>query len=72
MDMRLHWLQDCECQEQFRIYWRPRKLNYTDYWTKHHPAIHHTNVRREFLIPYLVVEMLRQEQTLNQPAAATA
>ena len=36
MDMRLHWLRDRECQEQFRIYWRPGKLNYADYWTKHH------------------------------------
>eukprot|EP00804_Cyclotella_cryptica_P028442 CCRYP_014211-RA/>CCRYP_014211-RA protein AED:0.38 eAED:0.38 QI:0/0/0/1/0/0/2/0/375 len=23
MDMRFHWLRDRECQEQFRIYWRP-------------------------------------------------
>ncbi len=37
MDMRFHWLQDRECQQQFRIYWRPGKLNYADYWTKHHP-----------------------------------
>jgi hypothetical protein len=21
MDMRFHWLQDQECQQQFRIYW---------------------------------------------------
>eukprot|EP00804_Cyclotella_cryptica_P005371 CCRYP_017428-RA/>CCRYP_017428-RA protein AED:0.30 eAED:0.30 QI:0/0/0/1/1/1/2/0/492 len=21
MDMRFHWLRDCECQDQFRIYW---------------------------------------------------
>jgi len=34
--MRFYWLRDQECQEQFRIYWRPNKLNYTDYWTKHH------------------------------------
>ena len=27
MDMRFHWLQDRECQKQFRIYWRPGKLN---------------------------------------------
>ena len=30
-DMRFHWLRDRECQEQFRIYWRPGKLNYADY-----------------------------------------
>ena len=70
MDMRFHWLRDRECQEQFRIYWRPGKLNYADYWTKHHPAKHHQNVRREFLTPYIVVEMLRQEQ--NQAIMAAA
>jgi hypothetical protein len=25
MDMRFHWLRDCEAQGQFRIYWRPGK-----------------------------------------------
>ena len=70
MDMRFHWLRDRECQEQFRIYWRPGKLNYADYWTKHHPAKHHQSVRREFLTPYIVVEMLRQEQ--NQAILAAA
>ncbi len=70
MDMRFHWLRDRECQEQFRIYWRPGKLNYADYWTKHHPEKHHRNVRREFLTPHYVVEMLRQEQSIQAAAAA--
>ena len=39
---------------------RPGKLNYADYWTKHHAAKHHKNVRKEFLTPHIVVEMLRQ------------
>eukprot|EP00804_Cyclotella_cryptica_P008938 CCRYP_012042-RC/>CCRYP_012042-RC protein AED:0.67 eAED:0.46 QI:0/-1/0/1/-1/0/1/0/100 len=46
MDMQFHWLRDRECQEQFRIYWRPGKLNYADYWTKHHPAAHHQHIQR--------------------------
>ena len=46
MDMRFHWLQDGEYQEQFQIYWRPGKLNYADYWTKHHTAKHNQNVRK--------------------------
>ncbi len=71
MDMRFHWLRDRECQEQFRIYWRPGKCNYADYWTKHHPAKHHQNIRREFITPYLVLEMLRLQQ-LNQKAATAA
>jgi hypothetical protein len=70
MDMRFHWLRDRECQEQFRIYWRPGKLNYTDYWTKHHPTKHHQNIRKEFITPQIVLEMLWQEQA--QVAAAAA
>ena len=66
MDMRFHWLRDRECQEQFRFYWRPGRLNYADYWTKHHSAKHHKGIRREFLTPYIVVEMLRQEQALRR------
>ena len=27
MSMRFHWLQDCKCQQQFRIYWQPGKIN---------------------------------------------
>jgi hypothetical protein len=61
MDMRFHWLRDRECQMQFRIYWRPGKLNYADYWTKHHPAKHHQNIRKEFITPQIVLKMLRQE-----------
>jgi hypothetical protein len=63
MDMRFHWLRDRECQKQFRIYWRPGKLNYADYWTKHHPGKHHRNIRKEFLTPVTILEMLRLEQS---------
>ena len=69
MDMRFHWLQDRECQQQFRIYWRPGKLNYADYWTKHHPTAHHRKIHKEFLTPYTVLEMLKIEQSLTARAA---
>ena len=72
MDMRFHWLRDRECQQQFRIYWRPGKMNYADYWTKHHPESHHKNIRQEFLTPTIVLEMLRLEQQQQQKAARAA
>jgi hypothetical protein len=28
MDMRFHWLCNQECQQQFRVYWLPGKVNY--------------------------------------------
>ena len=49
MDMRFHWLRDCEAQQQFKFIWRPGKTNLADYFTKHHPLAHHVNVRSEFL-----------------------
>ena len=69
MDMRFHWLQDQECQRQLRIQWRPGKLNYADYWTKHYSAAHHKNMRKEFLITLTVVEMLQLEQSKTAQAA---
>jgi hypothetical protein len=44
MDMRFHWLCNRECQQQFKFFWRPGKLNYADYWTKHHSAAYHINI----------------------------
>jgi hypothetical protein len=52
MDMRFHWLRDCSMQKQFRFYWRPGPTNYDNYWTKHHPAAHHRNMRPVFLTPF--------------------
>ena len=70
IDMRVHWLRDREFQRQLRIYWRPGKLNYADYWTKHHPTKHHQNMRKEFITPQIVLEMRRQERMSVAAAAA--
>ena len=40
-DMKWHWLRDKEVLEQLRVYWDSGKNNDTDYFTKHHPPIHH-------------------------------
>ena len=52
MEMHFHWLRDCIDQKQFRYFWRPGSTNYANYWTKHHPAAHHRNMRSIFLTPY--------------------
>jgi hypothetical protein len=44
MDMRFEWLLDRAQQGQFCIFWRPGKTNLADYFTKHHPPVHHCNV----------------------------
>ena len=58
MDMRFHWLRCRKNQEQFRFHWRPGTTNLADYWTKHHPGIHHKNFRREILTPVNKVQKL--------------
>jgi hypothetical protein len=61
MDMRFHWLRDRSTQNQFRFYWRPGTTNYADYWTKHHPAAHHRNMRTIFLTPFSQLLQLRKK-----------
>ena len=46
--------------QQFRFFWRAGKLNLADYWTKHHPAMHHKNMRNEFLTQKKILDELRQ------------
>ena len=72
MDMSFHWLQDYECQQQFRIYWRPGKFNYANYWTKYHQESLHRNMCEEFLMPFTMLEMLRIEQHHQHTKAARA
>jgi hypothetical protein len=68
MDMRFHWLRDREAQKQFRIYWRPGPTNRADFWTKHHPASVHQNIRPEYLTAFKVVEALRATQAKRHPS----
>jgi hypothetical protein len=63
MDMHFHWLRDCSInQKQFQFYWCPGPTNYADYWTKHHPVVHHRNIRPVFLTPYSQLLELRKKQ----------
>ena len=59
MDMRFHWLRCRENQKQFRTYWREGPTNRADYPTKHHPSVHHTEVRVLYLNP-IKLKVLKQ------------
>jgi hypothetical protein len=45
-------------------------MNYANYWTKHHPEAHDQNMQKEFLMPHIILKILRIEQ--QQYAAHTA
>lgn len=49
IDMRFYWIQDRVEQGQYHIYWAPANLNLADYFTKHHAAQHHRNMRKHYL-----------------------
>jgi hypothetical protein len=68
MDMRFHWLRDRERQKQFRFYWRPGKTNHADYWTKHNLPSHHVNMRKEFLTPAIILEMIQLKEVTARTA----
>jgi hypothetical protein len=47
--MRFYWIRDCVRQGQFHVYWKRGILNKADYFTKHHPATHHQQIRSSYL-----------------------
>jgi hypothetical protein len=49
IDMRFYWIRDRVRQGQFQIYWKKGILNRADYFTKHHPASHHQQIRSSYL-----------------------
>jgi hypothetical protein len=49
IDMRFYWIHNRVHQNQFNIYWAPGKLNLADYYTKHHSAAHHQQIRKLYL-----------------------
>jgi hypothetical protein len=59
MDMRYHWLTDRVCQKQFDVYWRPGRENLGDYYTKHHSAQHHKDMRHSILHQANSLQVLR-------------
>jgi len=48
-DMNLHWLRDKEVQKYFKIFWEKGSGNGGDYFTKHHPTIHHRTQRGRYV-----------------------
>ena len=48
-DMNLHWLRDREHRKQFLIEWQKGAANGADYHTKHHPTMHHRQMRSKYI-----------------------
>eukprot|EP00804_Cyclotella_cryptica_P012897 CCRYP_002241-RA/>CCRYP_002241-RA protein AED:0.04 eAED:0.02 QI:17/0/0/1/0/0/2/0/404 len=70
MDMRFHWLQN-RGPAPVPFLLAPGKSNLADYWTKHHTAAHHVNVRHDYLTLHIVLEMLRMSNAAARGIVGT-
>ena len=61
-DMNLHWLRDRENHKQFKVVWEKGSSNGADYHTKHHPTVHHKDMRPKYIrdVLSLLTSNLRQ------------
>ena len=48
-DMHLHWLRDREARNHFDVMWEKGLDNKVDYFTKHHPTVHHRAQRPNYI-----------------------
>ena len=69
MDMRFYWLKDRESVEQFKYYWRPGKSNLGDYFTKHHPPLHHQSMREILLSNPKILKKALAKKAMTAKAA---
>ena len=49
MVMQLYWTKDIVKQKDFFVYWKPVIKNMWDYFIKHHPPHHHTEIHYTYL-----------------------
>ena len=47
--MKWNWLRDKGVLDQLRLYWDKVTNNDADYFTKHHPPIHHHQMRSRYI-----------------------
>ena len=46
-DMKLHWLRDKQFDQFFSVFWDKGTNNGADYFTKHHPKVHHCQTKQQ-------------------------
>ena len=47
--MRFYWLRDKLIQKEFDFSWDKSSNNKADYHTKHHPVVHHRQIRPQYV-----------------------
>eukprot|EP00957_Ditylum_brightwellii_P036857 2791092-Ditylum_brightwellii.AAC.1 len=53
--MLFYWVRDRMKQGHFLVYWAPGKVNFGDFHTKHHGAVHNKRLHPFFL--YMPLDM---------------
>ena len=47
--MKWHWIRDKEVLEENKVYWDRGTNNNDNYFTKHHPSIHHRQIQPRYI-----------------------
>ena len=47
--MHYSWVQDKVRNNTFNVFWKPGQMNFADYPSKHHAALHHIKVRHTYV-----------------------
>jgi len=50
IDKNYWWMKDKIKQGEYHLYWKCGRENWADYFTKHHPPIHHKMMRKKYLV----------------------
>jgi hypothetical protein len=66
IDMRFYWIRDRVNQGQFRIHWKKGSVNLADYFTKHHSAKHHREMRSKYLYVKKEKKENKHEKIINK------
>ena len=61
--MRYHWIEDRIQQGQINLIWKSGKVNWADYFTKHHPPAYHRLMRYKYLANLLSAVRINRIQT---------
>ena len=62
MDMQFYWMKDRVKKKDFFVYCKPGSQNMGEYFTKHHPRHHHTEIRATYL--YMENALLKIDQKI--------
>ena len=69
--MRLYWVRDHMNKGRFRVFWKTKKYNITDYFKKHYPASHNIVMNQLYIHTYSAQAIRIQQGCVNSSGGNT-